>query len=89
MAHHKSALKRIRQTAVRTQVNAARVNRIRTFLKKVETAIAGGDQAAAAEALRAAQPELMRGVTKGVVEKNTASRKISRLAARVNALKSA
>ncbi|MBM3616971.1 MAG: 30S ribosomal protein S20 [Alphaproteobacteria bacterium] len=89
MAHHKSALKRIRQTAVRTQVNAARVNRIRTFLKKVETAIAGGDQAAAAEALRNAQPELMRGVSKGVVRKNTASRKISRLAARVKALKTA
>lgn len=89
MAHHKSALKRIRQTAVRTQVNAARVNRIRTFLKKVETALAGGDQAAAAEALRVAQPELMRGVSKGVVRKNTAARKISRLAARVNALKAA
>lgn len=89
MAHHKSALKRIRQTAVRTQVNASRVNRIRTFLKKVELALQGGDQAAAAEALRLAQPELMRGVTKGVVQKNTAARKISRLAARVKALKAA
>lgn len=89
MAHHKSALKRIRQTAVRTDVNASRVNRIRTFLKKVEVAIQGGDQAAASEALRVAQPELMRGVTKGVFKKNTASRKISRLAARVKALKTA
>lgn len=89
MAHHKSALKRIRQTATRTQVNSARVNRIRSFLKKVEVAIQGGDQTAAQEALRAAQPELMRGVSKGVFKKNTAARKISRLAARVKALKAA
>lgn len=89
MAHHKSALKRIRQTVTRTQVNTARLNRIRTFLKKVELAIQGGDRAVAQEALRAAQPELMRGVTKGVFKKNTAARKISRLAARVKALKAA
>lgn len=87
MAHHKSALKRIRQTVTRTEVNSARVNRIRSFLKKVELAIQGGDQKVAAEALRVAQPELMRGVSKGVFKKNTASRKISRLAARVKALK--
>lgn len=86
MAHHKSAQKRIRQTAVRTQVNSARVNRIRSFIKKVELAIQGGDQAAAQEALRAAQPEVMRGVSKGVLRKNTASRKISRLAVRVNGM---
>lgn len=86
MAHHKSAQKRIRQTAVRTQVNAARVSRIRSFIKKVETAINGGDQAAAREALRVAQPEVMRGVNKGVLKQNTASRKISRLSARVKAM---
>lgn len=88
MAHHKSAEKRIRQTAVRTQVNSARVNRIRSFIKKVELAIQGGDQAAAREALRAAQPEVMRGVSKGVLRKNTASRKIGRLAVRVNGMAS-
>lgn len=86
MAHHKSAQKRIRQTATRTQVNSARVSRIRSFIKKVETAINGGDQAAAREALRVAQPEMMRGVSKGVLKQNTASRKISRLAARVKAM---
>lgn len=89
MAHHKSAQKRIRQTAVRTQVNTARVSRIRSFIKKVELAIQGGDQAAAREALRVAQPEVMRGVSKGVLKQNTASRKISRLSARVKAMASA
>jgi small subunit ribosomal protein S20 len=89
MAHHKSAQKRIRQTATRTEANTARVSRIRNFIKKVELAIQGGDQAAAREALRAAQPELMRGVSKGVVKKNTASRKVSRLAARVKSMASA
>lgn len=86
MAHHKSAQKRIRQTAVRTQVNASRVNRIRTFIKKVEAAIASGNQAQAQEALREAQPEMMRGVSKGVLKQNTVSRKISRLAHRIKAL---
>lgn len=89
MAHHKSAQKRIRQTAVRTKVNTARVSRIRSFVKKVELAIQGGDQAAAREALRVAQPEMMRGVTKGVFKQNTVSRKISRLSARVKAMASA
>lgn len=89
MAHHKSAEKRIRQTAVRTQVNTIRVSRIRSFIKKVETAILGGDQAVASAALKAAQPEVMRGVSKGVIKKNTASRKISRLSARVKAMASA
>ncbi|MEE8274981.1 MAG: 30S ribosomal protein S20, partial [Alphaproteobacteria bacterium] len=83
MAHIKSAKKRIRQIERRTQVNRARVSRIRTFVKKVELAIAGGDKNAAEDALRVAQPELMRGVTKGVVHKNTAARKMSRLAARI------
>lgn len=86
MAHHKSAKKRIRQTETRTAVNRARVSRIRTFVKKVELALAAGDKAAAQEALRAAEPELMSGVNKGVVHKNTAARKVSRLAQRVNAL---
>ncbi|TNE35159.1 MAG: 30S ribosomal protein S20 [Alphaproteobacteria bacterium] len=86
MAHHKSALKRIRQTDVRTERNRARRSRIRTFVKKVELAVVEGDQTKANEALRVAQSELDRGVTKGVYKKNTAARKISRLNARVKAL---
>jgi len=86
MANHKSAEKRIRQTARRTEVNRARVSRIRTFVKKVETAIETGDKNAAAEALKAAQPEMMRGASKGVLHKNTVSRKLSRLSARIKAL---
>ncbi len=86
MAHHKSAKKRIRQTASRTEVNRSRTSRIRTFIKKVETAIASGNATEAQNALKAAQPEIMRGVTKGVLQKATASRKVSRLAARVKAL---
>jgi small subunit ribosomal protein S20 len=86
MAHHASAKKRIRQTERRTAVNRARTSRIRSFLKKVEEAIASGDGAAAKAALALAEPELMRGVQGGVVHKNTASRKVSRLAARVKGL---
>ena len=86
MANTPQSQKRARQTERRTAVNKARRSRIRTFLRKVEEAIAGGDAQVAAEALRAAQPELMRGVTKGVVHKNTAARKMSRLSARVKAL---
>lgn len=86
MANTPQSKKRARQTERRTEVNKARRSRIRTFLRKVEEAIAGGDAAVAAEALRVAQPELMRGVSKGVVHKNTASRKMSRLASRVKAL---
>jgi small subunit ribosomal protein S20 len=86
MANHKSAEKRIRQTAKRTLINKARLSRIRTFVKKVEAAIAAGDRAAATEAFRAAQPELQRGVNKGVLHRNTAARKISRLAHRIAAL---
>jgi len=88
MAQHKSAEKRIRQTQRRTGVNRARLSRIRTLVKRVETAISSGDRKAAAEALRLAQPELMRGVSKGVLKLTTASRKMSRLSARVKALKS-
>jgi len=86
MAHHKSAKKRIRQTITRTAVNRSRVSRIRTFIKKVELAIAGGDVVQAKAALQSAQPEIMRGVTKGVLAMATASRKVSRLAKRVKAL---
>lgn len=86
MANTLQSRKRARQTLRRTTVNKARRSRIRTFLRKVEDAIRGGDAAAAQAALRAAQPELMRGVTRGVVHKKTAARKMSRLAARVNAL---
>ena len=83
MANHKSAKKRIRRNANRGEINKSRISRIRTFLKRVETAIASGDKVAAQTALREAQPELMRGVSKGVLHKNTASRKMSRLSAKV------
>ena len=88
MANTTSAKKATRKIARRTEVNKARRSRVRTFLRKVEEAIASGDNAAAREALRQAQPELMRGVSKGVVHKNTASRKVSRLAHRIGALAS-
>ena len=83
MANHKSAKKRIRRNANRAEINKSRISRIRTFLKRVETAIASGDKGAAQTALREVQPVLMRGVSKGVLHKNTASRKMSRLSARV------
>ena len=86
MANSPQAKKRARQIERRTAVNKARKSRIRTFLRAVEEAIASGDKPAATAALRAAQPELMRGVTKGIFHKNTASRKVSRLASRVKAL---
>jgi len=86
MANSPSSKKRARQLEARTQVNKARRSRMRTFIRKVEEAIAGGDHAAAAEALRVAQPEIMRSASRGIVHKNTASRKVSRLAGRVKAL---
>jgi small subunit ribosomal protein S20 len=86
MANTEQSKKRARQNEKRFQINKARRSRIRTYLRKVEEAIASGDKAAATEALKTAQPELMRGVTKGVFHKNTAARKMSRLAARVKAL---
>ncbi len=86
MAHHKSAKKRIRQTVRRTATNKARTSRIRTFVKKVEDAIASGDKAAARAAFVAAQPEMHRGVTKGMLHRNTVARKLSRLSARIKAL---
>ncbi len=86
MANSPQSKKRARQTERRTTVNKSRRTRIRGFIRKVEEALSGGDQSSAASALKAAQPEIMRGVTKGVWHKNTAARKISRLAARVKAL---
>jgi small subunit ribosomal protein S20 len=86
MANHKSAEKRFRQTVKRTEVNRARVSRVRSYVKKVETAIASGNSEAALAAFRAAQPEMQRAVTKGVAHQNTVSRKLSRLNARIRAL---
>ena len=86
MANTPQSKKRARQSETRFAINKMRRSRIRPFLRKVEEAIASGDKDAAAAALRAAQPELMRGVTKGVVHKNTAARKMSRLASRVKAI---
>jgi small subunit ribosomal protein S20 len=86
MAHHKSAKKRIRQTVRRTEINRNRVSRIRTFVKKFELAAASGDKDAAQAALRAAMPALQRGVSRGVIHRNTAARKLSRMSARVKAL---
>ena len=86
MANTTSAKKVTRKIARRTAINKARRSRVRGFIRKVEEAIATGDVAVAAEALRVAQPELQRAATKGVMHRNTASRKVSRLAQRVKAL---
>ncbi|MFC3052214.1 30S ribosomal protein S20 [Kordiimonas pumila] len=86
MANSPQATKRIRRNDRRAAINKSRVSRIRTFIRKVEEALATGDQSAAATALQNAQPEIMRGVSKGVLHKKTASRKVSRLAGRVKAL---
>ena len=86
MANSPSAKKRVRQAERRTEINRNRRSRIRTSIKKVEETIASGDKQAAQAALRDAQPEIMRGATKGILHKNTASRKISRLSARIKAL---
>ncbi|MBA3054724.1 MAG: 30S ribosomal protein S20 [Sphingomonadales bacterium] len=86
MANTPQARKRIRRNEKRAEINGARIGRIRTFVKKVESALAGGDKAAAAEALKEAQPELARGVARGVLHKNTAARKLSRLTKAVSGL---
>ena len=86
MANTPQSKKRARQIERVTAVNKARRSRIRTYLRKVEEALASGDQAAATAALKAAQPELDRGVSKGVLHKNTVARKMSRLASRVKGL---
>lgn len=86
MANSPQARKRIRRNDRRAEVNGARVSRIRGFIKKVETAVEAGDKKAAQEALKAAQPEMARGVARGVFHKNTIARKMSRLSKRVSAL---
>ncbi len=86
MANTPQAKKRIRRNDRRAEINGARIGRIRTFVKKVEAALDGGDKAAAAAALKDAQPELARGVARGVLHKNTAARKLSRLTKRVAAI---
>jgi small subunit ribosomal protein S20 len=86
MANTSSAKKATRKIAARTAVNKNRRSRVRTYVRKVEEALAAGDKAAAEAALKAAQPELMRAATKGVLHRNTASRKVSRLAQRVKSL---
>ena len=86
MANTPQARKRIRRNDARAVINGNRLSRIRTFVKRVEAALEGGDKDAAAEALKAAQPELARGVARGVLHKNTAARKMSRLTKRVAAL---
>ncbi len=86
MANTRSAKKMVRKIARRTEVNRARTSRMRTFIRKVEEAIASGDQAASRTALQAAQPEIMRAAGRGILHKNTASRKISRLSSRIKGL---
>lgn len=88
MANHASAKTRIRRNARRAVINKNRMSRVRTFLKKVETAIASGNADDAQKALQMAQPELYRGVSKGILNKNMVARKMSRLSARIKALKS-
>ncbi|PRD44193.1 30S ribosomal protein S20 [Phyllobacterium phragmitis] len=86
MANTPSAKKAVRKIVARTEVNKARRSRVRTFLRKFDDAVASGDKTAAQAAFRAAEPEMMRAASKGVVHKNTASRKVSRLAKRLKAL---
>jgi small subunit ribosomal protein S20 len=86
MANTPQAKKRIRRNANRATINHSRISRIRTFIKQVETAIASGKKADAAQALQAVQPEIARGVARGIIHKNTAARKISRLSKRVASL---
>jgi small subunit ribosomal protein S20 len=86
MPHIQQAKKRLRQNARRVEVNKSRRSRVRTFIRRVEEAIAGGDKAAAQEALRSAQPEIIRGANGGVLKRNTATRRVSRLARQVNAM---
>lgn len=86
MANTPQAKKRIRRNDRRAEINGARVGRIRTFVKRVEAALASGDKTAATAALAQVQPELARGVSKGVMHKNTASRKFARLTKRLTAI---
>lgn len=86
MANTRSAKKMVRKIAARTEVNKARRSRMRSYVRKVEEAIASGDKSAAAEAFREAQPEIMRAAGKGVIHKNTSARKISRLSSRIRSM---
>ncbi len=86
MANTSSAKKATRKIAARTEVNKARRSRMRSYVRKFEEAVAAGDKTAAAEAFKAVEPEIMRAATKGIVHKNTASRKVSRLAARLKTI---
>lgn len=86
MANSRSAKKMVRKIARRTEVNTARRSRMRTFIRKVEEAIENGDKKAANDALKSAQPEIMRAASKGILHKNTSARKISRLSARIKAM---
>ena len=86
MAHHESAKKRIRANARRADVNGSRIGRIRTFVKRVENAIAAGDKSVAQAEFKVAEPEMRRGTTRGVLHANTVSRKLSRLSARIKAM---
>ncbi len=86
MANTRSAKKMVRKIAQRTEVNTARRSRMRSFIRKVEEAIVSGDKKVAAEALKVAQPEIMRAAQKGILHKNTSSRKMSRLSARIKAM---
>lgn len=87
MANHASSKKRIRRNARRAEINGNRRGRIRTFIKKIELAIGAGDATQAEDAFKVAQPEIQRGVAKGIMHKKTASRKISRLSASIKAIK--
>jgi small subunit ribosomal protein S20 len=87
MPTHRSAEKRVRSTAKRTAINKARRSQIRSAIRTVEEALAAGNEEAATAALKAAEPQIMRGVSKGVIHKNTGSRKVSRLASRLKAVK--
>ncbi|MEX0971466.1 MAG: 30S ribosomal protein S20 [Paracoccaceae bacterium] len=86
MANSPQSKKRARTAERRTAINKSRRSRIKTYIRRVEEAITSGDQSKAQEALKSAQPEIMRGVTKGVLHMNTASRKVSRLSSRINAM---
>ncbi len=86
MANSKQAKKRIRRNDSRAEINKSRVSRIRTHIRKVEEAVTAGDQTAASTALKSAEPEIMRGVSKGVLHKKTASRKVSRLSKAVKSI---
>ena len=87
MANHKSSKKRILRNNKRNEINSNRISRIRTYIKKVETEISSENKAKANEAFKLAMPEIQRGVSKGLIHKNTASRKLSRLSNKIKTIK--